>query len=456
MWPRISVALKRVGFGAAVAVAAFLILMHGTNLVGQWREDFSDLEPLLEIPMAPVMNDHAFATVLGIASVIHDEISEPMRKKPCIGGAPALEFNWDCLAFLESQAAPLKTFDQWLAGPSPYKLAYPREYSSPTHSRFVFDRKPINSSPIPNFLAFEALGQLLVVRSVSRLSAGDTAGAARDIRTLFALGDFLQQAPMLIPQMVGLNMHQRAAMALALRWHAGALPDDIETALPDLRTDSRTLRMWRWALGLEALSLFNSTEQVASSETPWWYAAGGFYSSGRTKTLMFSLIRNSLRHVEEGRFGASFFPARSAVQCDSEEKLIWLARVPNFFGSVGFCGQLDMYNPGFARYTAKLGRVSDGVEATRIVLAARRFWREHKRWPAQETDLVPRYLTSWPISALDGQPIRWTEDRRGISLLDDDGVTPCKVDQIRMCVVPFEPSDPVVPGRTATKKRSTS
>ena len=50
---------------------------------------------------------------------------------------------------------------------------------------------------------------------------------------------------------------------------------------------------------------------------------------------------------------------------------------------------------------------------------------------------MPKYLRSWPLSALDGRPLRWLPDRSGMKIREN--VVPCQAVMLVMCEFSFQP-----------------
>src|SRR5437016_7245659 len=67
------------------------------------------------------------------------------------------------------------------------------------------------------------------------------------------------------------------------------------------------------------------------------------------------------------------------------------------------------------------------LETSKVALAAERFRRDRKTWPATLGDLVPTYLATVPADPFDGQPMRMRRLPDGIVIysvgpdLNDDG-----------------------------------
>lgn len=328
---------------------------------------------------------------------------------------------------METQAVPLKAFDEWLAGASAYKLERPSNLGR--HSRFLMTEITVET-PLPNFMPLLHFSKLLAIRSLKMLQEGRAAQAERDLRTIFALGSFLQQTPVLLSQMSGLAVHRRGLGIIARYVNPGAQREEFEAMLPDLRRD---IEMLRWAFLVDGLALQDALENEKFEHVRWWDKLIGTYSKARTRQLYLRGQRELLNYLDKGRLGSSFAVPIHA-DCESEPKglIHWIKWLPNAIGRRIVC-ELSLIE-----YGARFGQTMDQVEATRVVVAARRFRQKHSRWPTQETELVPTYLKEWPKSALDGEPLRWLEDKSGVRVLGRDGKGPC-VEKFVLCEFRFEP-----------------
>jgi len=74
-----------------------------------------------------------------------------------------------------------------------------------------------------------------------------------------------------------------------------------------------------------------------------------------------------------------------------------------------------------AKYVGKVAQGLDANSATRVIMAARHYKKDNKKWPTKEKDLVPAYLTRWPVSALNMKPLRWDKKNDCICVLHIDG-----------------------------------
>lgn len=419
---------------ALLGLVALLLWTHGANLADRVRLEAQAVSPADLLPQPPLPGDHAVQTLLAVAEPVHRAYNDQkLWQHNCHMARPAPE---PCLAWLASQAASLKTLDEWLAGPEPYKLGRPADLGA--RGRVPIERYTLDA-PIPNVIAVQSLARLLAVRAMKALDEGSGAAAARDERTIFALGDYLTQTPILVSQMVGHAVH-RIGLGAILRAAGPRSPlEDFEAALPDLSGGADALR--RTFIVEEAVmrNVLDNAGPVLDPSERWqlWLARGlGFYDREVTWRRFQAEHRAQVAHLEDKTLGSAFYRPADAAACGPppEGVVEKIRAMPNFLGRPFLC---DL---SWERYTAIYASTVDGVAATRVVLAARRHFRDRGAWPAQESHLVPAYLAAWPVSRLDNQPIPWTADRGGLELLDVDGRRPCSGPTAVPCPARFAPS----------------
>jgi len=425
-----------VGVPVGLALVGLLLLLlwtHGSNLADRLSLEAPAAPSAEVLPQPPLPGDEAFPTLLAIAEPLHKAAGEQgILKSGCYAAHPIPP---PCVDWLASQAGTLKALDEWLAGPSPYKLARPADLGP--RGRLLVERFTADA-PVPNFIAFQTLARLLAVRAMTAMDAGDGATALKALRTLFALADFLTQNPILISQMVGYAV-ERIGLGAILRAAGPRAPlEDLDAALPDPTGGVAALRRSYQVEQVVASNSFDDAAVTGLAEGyQVWLAKGlGVYSGEVTWRRFRAEHRALVAHLEGKALGTAFYVPADPRACapEPEDLAAKLRTLPNRLGRNAFCGA------DWARFTALYGATVDAVAATRVALAARRYHRDRGSWPGQETDLVPAYLKAWPVSVLDGQPMRWTADRSGIELLDVDGKSPCTGNPAVPCPARFAPS----------------
>lgn len=448
--------LRRVALGiAGVAIAiliVFIFVNHGYNLV--YLSSQGPPSEGIAVPEAPLPGDDAFLTVSKIAG----QIDKRLTGRDCLGTKPPYRLDWDCMAFLKTQAEVLKTLDEWLAGTSPYKLERPANLTR--HSRFPLPdtlSDSIKFLEAHEFIRFKALATLLALRSLTRLSAGHVALAEQDLRVIFSIGAFLQQNPPLISQVIGTQVHSIGLTVIVHHVIPAAIREDFETMLPATPPILDGMRMGigaEWIIGQDSIkrlgpapSFYGQTEPLQLMTTlgqrvPWFMYmppvliwALGLYNQDHSLRLAAMGYRTAQNDLVRGKIGSSFRgPEPGGCDWATMGPIKW---IHNPVGRWWVC----MFQPIWLEVNGRTGQTINQVEATRVVIAARRFWLRHRRWPAQESDLLPTYLNEWPKSALDGQPLPWMDNKSGVFVLRQDGKSRCKEGEF--CYFPFEPPQPV-------------
>lgn len=445
--------LSRTALAAAGVVISvlmvFVIVNHGHRLISAGQGPPGEG---IAMPEPPLPGDDAFLTMSGLAG----RIDKKLVGRDCVGNKPPFRLDPDCFAFLKTQAGALKALDKWVAASSPYKLERPAHLGR--HSRFPLPGTLSDSTRFlesHDFRRFKALATLLALRSLVGLSAGDVASAERDLRIIFLLGAFLQQNPPLIAEMIGIQVHGIGLMVIVQHVRPAAVREGLETMLPASESIRDGMRMAigaEWIIGQDSIkqlgpapSLYEQAgplEIVLGRSLPWFtymppsvIRALGLYDRDHSLRLAAAASRTAQNDLVRGTIASSFRDLAPGA-CD------WKAMGPikwihNPVGRWWTC----MFQPMWPEMNARVGQAIDQVEATRVVLAARRFWLRHRRWPTRESDLVPAYLSEWPKSALDGQPLSWMGNKAGVQIHARDGKSPCQAGDF--CAFPFEPPWPV-------------
>ncbi len=396
------------------------------------------------LPEDALPDDDALATLEKLGEPIHHngKLCDGLDLKRTIEG-PCVE------KVLQQAAGPLATLDAWMAGPSRQKLDRPANLGQ--HLRVHIDMKHYVSAKIPNYIAIQNIGRALAYRATLRASKGDQAGAQQDLRAIFALGDFLQQNPILIGQMIGIAVY---GFGLAATDYVASPmpPSGIETMLPSPQAQREGIR-YAYRTEYGGAWYFFPAYSEWTKESVEYLVTGpprmvplpvqralGWYSPLHSLRMIVDYYRLLLAGIDQGHIvSAKQDPQKFTEEaCDRERQLLWLR---NPTGRAAFCVVALSGN-----YAARTEVSIDRVEAMKVVLAARRYYQKERRWPTQESELVPASLKAWPVSALDRQPIRWTADKRGLQMLKEDGKTLCDAATDSLCLFRFEPPQSVAAG----------
>ncbi len=367
----------------------------------------------LALPEAPLPDDHVLATFVALAEPIHKNLHEVLKKDDCLGNS---RLGSPCRALLAKEAPRLDAINAWLSSPPADKLARPVNLGRHSRLPLVISFR----EEIPDLLAFQTLAKLLAIRARQAVETGDYGAAEQDLRTIFSTGSFLQQnAPYPMAQTIGYSIHKIGLRAIVAHVQPEAIGETFHLMLPDVESQIDGMRT---AMGGEWLSYQDAVKTYGSSEVSWLYKLMGLYNEDQTLRLVALGFLAPLSHLNSARRGTAFADPDPPFQRKCDNKRWTIEWVLNVMGRVFACIAV----PKWTEYNAHTAQAVDMVEATRVVVVARRFRREHGRWPQAETEVVPTYLKTWPTSALDAEPLRWLPDKDGVSVLDTDGRTPCK------------------------------
>lgn len=448
----------------ALLVGVVLLVTHGSDLYDSATKPPPGHD--IAVPDKALPDDDAFAAVLKFAEPV-DEVFDTIRTnrkrqdKDCGGLATQRPVDWPCVdAVVRDAAGPLKAFDAWLVGPARYKLGRPPDLDRHIRIQGIDFSKDWFFTPQPNFTAVRSLGKAVAYRSLTKRRAGDVAGAERDLRTIFALGSFLQQNPLVVPYMVGLAVHNDGLGVLVTHLPAEAITPGLDGLLP---APQPYVEGMKGAIGAEWLGLreyiqnglaglwgtpdFGSGGVIENVPLKVWNVLG-FYSRPHTLRLLAGDTQTALLNLDTGIMASSSSKDYWAQVCSVGDWKWPVVFVRNPVGRLFTCLIGFSWDP----YLGRIGQAMDRLSATQVILAARRFKHQHGRWPAQETDLVPAYLKAWPMSALDGQPLRWLDDKTGVLVLGDDGKKPCEPHQ--WCRFAFAPAAPVAKATASVRERT--
>lgn len=461
---RAAAALAIVVLGPLLAV---FVTTHGADLYDRITAPPPD-EGFV-IPEDALPDDDALAALEKLGEPIH-QIFESLEKERTVRHCGGLDLKRaierPCAERVLQQAAGhMAALDAWMAG-NRHKLDRPANLGQHLRVQGI-DFSRWMTAKIPNYLVLQSMGRALAYRAILRSSKGDQDGARQDLQTLFALGVFLQQNPLLIGQMVGVVV-SGSGLAVLDRVSSSMPSSEFEAMLPApqaqmegihyaFRTEWRGLRDWtqsrldkllwtdvKWLL-VRRYSFFNVA--TGANVPPSVWNALGLYSPSHTHRLLADRARFVLAEVTKGNVVNPSLGLAEHIGEMCDESLRW---VRNPLGRALVCESVPL---NLMEYAARTGVSADRVAAMKVVLAARRFKQKTGRWPVEEQDLVPAYLPAWPVSVLDRQPIRWMADRRGVQMLKEDGKTLCDETE-PFCLFLFEPPAAVRPMSKPVKSLS--
>ncbi len=77
---------------------------------------------------------------------------------------------------------------------------------------------------------------------------------------------------------------------------------------------------------------------------------------------------------------------------------------------------LGLLLPAFNKLALATIRQQAMLRCAIVAVAAERYRLDHGRWPAAIAELTPKYLAAVPLDPFDGQPLRWRNDLRGVTI----------------------------------------
>lgn len=290
---------------------------------------------------------------------------------------------------------------------------------------------------LPYLAKWKELAQLAAVRENFLLHNGQDKEAFNQIVNHILLGRRMQNAQAVFigylvgtaVNTMGLNQMNRwvGKTHLSVRELKGYIRKlDFDSA-DDGAALANSLRAEYWAdVGsLAALRdgkvIDSDTGKYFPHPTPFWPA----YSFSQTKGLFANafrlLVKTSPLHYSE-------------VEAELKRNASQLPNYEHRPGPISIilsgnaAGQIVFYlmMPAMAKAQEKKSQANVQLQATRTILALRAYQLTHGRLPENLTALVPEFLDAVPIDDFDGQPLRYSAEKKivysvGKNLKDDGG-----------------------------------
>jgi hypothetical protein len=426
--------IRRIAIGLAVLIALIPLFILGlivvTNILAGVMEGKNPHPPGEGIILAETSlpGDDA---ILQLAHLIAP-VNEAVKSQDCLGIKTPHSLDWDCLnAILKDGTNTLLAFDEWRSGPSRYKLERPEDLNY--HIRIPGPCFCPDVST-PDWTTFQTLAKLLGYRTLKRLREGNYQGAEQDLHAIFLLGTLLQQNPILVEHMIAISVYKIGGLVIAKHLPPEAITSRYASLLPESK---QQIDAMRFVFGAE----WQGVQEILKQELPMFkkelqegLTSVRIYDHEHTLRLIAEPMLSALGHLDRGVLASPAAGPQLDIYEPCPKGVLWLR---NPLGRIIAC----IIRIDWTKYNGLTGQSIDRVEAARVVIAARMFKRDQHRWPAQVEDLVPSYLKVWPMSALDGKPLRWLEDKHGVQVLAPDGINPCKENEL--CEFTFEPSEPI-------------
>ena len=409
-----------------------MISTHGIHVLHLVRGDPPPGAEII-VPKPPLSGDDAFARLEAIALRLHKPASEPWLGAKCHKKSRR---DPECMAILQRHLDQLKPFDDWAASNTQYGLERPSDLGPHTRAPLLLD---VHAKG-PYYPSIVTIGRLLEARAVKRLSSGDAAGAERDLRTLFALADFLQQNPSLLGLMVGKSIQDMGLTAIVWHWQSSSPSASLDKMLA---LHERLVDGFRMAIGDNWLRI-RHTIQNDVSPAGAVSAFVGLYDEDDTLRLVSKAHRLGLALTETTTWAKEPSPLEECETFNQSKPFPQSIGRPNMIGRMTACiAALDWH-----QYANRVAYTRDAAEATRVVMAARRYRKDKNAWPTKESELTPTYLKAWPVSLRTGEPLSWLDKRQGVQLTG----WPCG-DSTARAVCEFHFSPPQAMAKEATERR---
>jgi hypothetical protein len=275
-------------------------------------------------------------------------------------------------------------------------------------ARLVGDYTKPFSEPVPNFVTYRIIGQVLAHRAKCHLLLGAPDQALDDLTLLHDINFTLVRdgkpmmlvAPMVHVAIAGLYAN---AVDAGLDAHAWREPDLAalekqlsEIQLPPLLADAfQTERAGACRLIDHSVAdlMGGSARAGTGSNLGWWFVPKGWLD--QNKVLVAELEEQMIECIDLTNHVIS--PSKSrATQLTSEDAFRY-ARPWNFIAA--------MCTPNFSRAGETVARNQTWVDHARIVCALERYRLRNGQYPPTLAPLVPQFIDAFPNDIVSGKAI---------------------------------------------------
>ena len=300
---------------------------------------------------------------------------------------------------------------------------------------------------LPHLALHKSMAVQLRTRAVARVAAGNTAGAAEDIDTMFRLGELIGEDPTLIGYLVrvaiqniassafwdGTSQHawsEAQLVAFQQRFAALKQRDALVQAFRGERLFGKTTfeLMREGRLDPETLGAMDSGRDgfIGAIMPKAWLLQNQAYHSRVMDQIVDALQRSDPEHGI-GAKGSAWEKERiDGWFVDTTGRRYHPYRIFT-----------HMLLPGLAQVHAKADRSLTTSRLAIAVAALERHRLANGGYPKTLADLVPQFLPTVPLDPMDGQPLRYRLDADGTFTLysvgpnhtDDHGVFESKQGQ---------------------------
>ncbi len=288
------------------------------------------------------------------------------------------------------------------------------EAASRPFSRFPvqYDFEDPYSILLPHLARVKALANVLAIRAIARLDAGQSHEALADIKLGLRLGDSIKEEPIVISHLVRV-----AALSITLSSVREGLARQAwtETELAGLQRQlgaidllpeyHRVIRGER-AMHLVGLDYYQRKgweidpfSAFGNQSSPWWVAAFRLMPNGwvrQNEALVCRLIEDYALPAVDEKAHRIHLERAAAV----EPALAKVTTTPFNFLAKMLAGSLG-------RICDKTGRGQAMVDLARVACALERYRLAHGQFPDKLEALVPQSLDAVPADLFDGKPLRY-------------------------------------------------
>lgn len=292
------------------------------------------------------------------------------------------------------------------------------------HSVFPVHYEEHINTLLPHLATIKGIAQLVRLRAVARLAAGDKAGALRDVKLGLRLAEAAANEPVTISHLVriaslqmimqpmweGLARHQWTEEQLAELQSALAIIRVLEDYGRTIRGERafsnmmiqelRTGQMPMTSLG-DALG--NSESQVGFSAANRFVPSGWFYQNQLTLNRLYQ--ERCLPLVDATKHRVYARQTREAEDVPELEN----RSLYNIFAR--------MLYPAIAKISARFATGQTTVDLATVACALERHRLAHGQYPEQLDPLVPRFITKIPTDVINGELLKYRREPDGTFVL---------------------------------------
>ena len=423
---------KRMLFKSAVAVLLIFLLGVALFLVRHSSQPVAGYDRDLVVPLPAAAGDTTFESLYAL---IGDTLGKEYRNHSnCQFSEPHSEV---CMSFLKAGRPTIKKLEEWLATKAGRGLSKPTDLGRRGRVKLP---EPSYWAELPDYSRFIALSKFLLVDSAAAFREGKTSLAIDRLKEVAMLGDFLTQNPILVQLMIAHVIEAQTMQVIANYAPMRVNPSVLESLIPDAKT---LIEANRIAMGSEWLSFRNYATGFIRRYPPSTYGSNMRLVMIEHWLASFTVSPKNLfpagAHVFRWYQERADRPKLGKKVLEADYDAMWNAYAKSELSVLDrvWTHFLTPNLSPFVPYMSRTGHTIDKIEATRLVLAARRYRVEKKVWPGKPEDLAPKYIQPWPVSRIDGNLLHVDWKAKRVELPSETGEGACT----GQCDFPFEPQE---------------